>query len=76
MERPKYFWRIFQTSWAFARLPFDIDKWLTSLPQGWRLSFGFWMRVTVDEGATTQWREVGKIAPKNMENMFVDTLAG
>ncbi|KAI4909539.1 hypothetical protein J4E90_008236 [Alternaria incomplexa] len=32
----------------FNSLPLCIDKWLIPLPTGWKLSFGVWVRFTVD----------------------------
>ncbi|KAF2248904.1 HET-domain-containing protein [Trematosphaeria pertusa] len=49
MEKPNYFWRILQKSWGFARLPFRLDRWLPFLPRGWRISFGIWVRLSVDQ---------------------------
>ncbi|KAH7083363.1 heterokaryon incompatibility protein-domain-containing protein [Paraphoma chrysanthemicola] len=41
--------RVFQRAWRFAKLPFGVDRFFPSLPQGWSVSFGFWIRFCVDE---------------------------
>ena len=39
------FWR---WPFRFNSLPLCIDRWLIPLPTGWKLSFGVWVRFTVD----------------------------
>jgi hypothetical protein len=43
-----YFTRLWQRIYGFSALPFRIDRWLFRLPQGWRLSFQFAVKYTVD----------------------------
>ncbi|KAF2662627.1 HET-domain-containing protein [Lophiostoma macrostomum CBS 122681] len=42
-----YFTRLWKNLFSFQSLPFRIDRWLISLPKGWKVSFGFWGRPTL-----------------------------
>ncbi|KAF2676235.1 HET-domain-containing protein [Lentithecium fluviatile CBS 122367] len=43
-----YFSNFWQKAFRFKFLPFQLDRWLFSLPTGWKISFGIWARYTVD----------------------------
>jgi hypothetical protein len=43
-----YFSQIWQRIFSFASLPFQLDKWLFKLPKGWKISFNFSVKYTVD----------------------------
>jgi len=43
-----YFTSLWRQAFRFDSLPFRLDSWLFGLPKGWKISFGMWVKYTVD----------------------------